>query len=84
MIKRFVVLLLGLGMIRVLVSPMAAKITPDDSLSVIRYKIKQSGIHRNEIARELNLSISTVNKNLSGNTDLKLHQIIKYANKRIM
>lgn len=83
MTKRFLVLLLGLGMIPVLVAPMVSKITPDDPLSVIRHKINQAGINRNEIARGLNISISTVHKNLRGDSDLRLSTIIKYVNRRI-
>lgn len=70
-------------MIPILASPMASKITPDDSLSAIRYKIKQSGLRRNDIARDLNLSIDCVNKTLAGKLNNKLNIIIKYVNRRI-
>lgn len=84
MIKFFVIWLLGLGMIPVMLSPISAKINPEDSLSLVRYKIKQSGIHRNEIARELNLSIDCVHKTLRGKYKNKLNSIIKFVNKRIV
>lgn len=82
MLKRFIILLLGLGFFPVIISPITAqsKVDISDAPLVIRAKMHACGLRAKDISRPLGLSESYINRVVNKQQTKRLDEVIKFIN----